>query len=182
MEDLAAILGKLRMAAGLPEDRPERKECEGKPQTAAFSGVESPHEERDPSEVADPQFVTLVRQVADWAGSDRARWKRLHVALLRIYAPVWDRIDARDILMAWVAARLALVKAREGLARLDSLGLRLTRGERAAKGGRQADVSFWGRLAPRLETQIPAALSQDPEATALLASLLMSVSTKTADT
>lgn len=40
----------------------------------------------------------------------------------------------------------------------------LTPNERASKGGREADISFWGRLTKRFAGQIPAALSEDTEA------------------
>lgn len=104
--------------------------------------------------------------------------ERLHrvmsilLRLLRIYAPRWEHIDARDLLVAWAAARLALTRAKCELRRYESLRRPLTRRELDAKGGRQADVSFWGRLSQRLETQVPAALAEDAEAKRVLVRFL----------
>lgn len=111
-------------------------------------------------------------RVRAWAGNKPERWKRVHTALLRIYTPAWDRVDARDILVAWAAAWLALIRAKHQLTRLESLQRPLTRRELDAKGGRQADVTFWGRLADRLAAQVPTALAQDAEVAKVLLALV----------
>lgn len=116
----------------------------------------------------------VSRQVSAWAGYEPERWKRVHTALLRIYTPAWDRVDARDILVAWAAAWLALTRAKQELTRLESLQRPLGRRELDAKGGRQADVSFWGRLAHRLTAQAPTALAEDAKAAKVLAALVNS--------
>lgn len=111
-------------------------------------------------------------QVRAWAGNEPERWKRVHSALLRIYTPAWDRVDARDILVAWAAAWLALIRAKHQLTRLESLQRPLTRRELDAKRARQADMSFWGRLANRLTVQVPTALAEDAEAAKVLVALV----------
>jgi len=111
-------------------------------------------------------------QVVKWADNDPKRWQRLHNALLRIYAPTWERIDARDLLVSWTAACLALTRAKRDLKRLERLQHPLTSREIDTKGGRQADVSFWGRLAQRLSAQVPGALTEDMEATKVLVAVI----------
>ena len=110
-------------------------------------------------------------QVMKWAADDPERWARIHSVLLRIYAPRWESIDARDILVGWTGAWLSLIRARQQLRRLQSLKRPLTWNERNEKGGREADIGFWGRLTKRLSGQIPAALSEDIEAAGLLTKL-----------
>ena len=154
MEDVAAILNRLRMAAGFSEVDTSRV-CPDAP-------------ERRP----DSQAVALAERVANWAGSDPERWKRVHTAVLRIYAPVWERVDARDILVAWAGAWVALTQAKRELKRLEDLRRPLINRECDAKRGRQADVSFWGRLARRLQAQVPGALADDAEAAKALAALV----------
>ena len=113
-----------------------------------------------------------ICRLTTWAGSDPIRWKRLHAALLRIYAPAWDRMDDRDILVAWAAACLALTQARRELRHFEGLGRPLTGREATAKAARKADVSFWGRLADRLAVQLPVALTEDTEAARMLNTLV----------
>ena len=116
-------------------------------------------------------YEQVFSQIMSWAGDDQKRWERIHNSLLRIYAPVWERIDARDTLVAWTGAWLALTRAMNQLKRLQTLNRPLTRNELATKGGREADISFYGRLTKRLNEQISAALSNDVEAARLLAKL-----------
>ena len=113
----------------------------------------------------------MMSQILSWAGNDPKRWGLLHNALLRIYAPRWESIDARDTIVGWTGAWLSLTRARQQLQRLQSLKRPLTWNERNEKGGREADISFWGRLTKRLSGQIPAALSEDIQATRLLTKL-----------
>jgi hypothetical protein len=124
------------------------------------------------STVADVSAEGVFCQVKAWAADDPKRWQRIHNALLRIYTPVWERIDSRDVLVSWAAACLALNRAKCELKRLESLRQPLSRRELDAKGGRQADVSFWGRLAHRLVAKIPEALANDAEATRVLIALV----------
>lgn len=114
----------------------------------------------------------VSREVRAWAGNKPERWKRVHTALLRIYTPAWERVDARDILVAWAAACLALTRAKRQLTRLERLQRPLGRRELDAKRARQADMSFWGRLANRLVAQVPTALAEDAEAAKVLAALV----------
>lgn len=111
-------------------------------------------------------------QVRAWAGNKPERWKRVHTALLRIYTPVWEHVDGRDILVAWAAACLALTRAKRELTRLEGLQRPLGRRELDAKRARQADMSFWGRLANRLAAQVPTALAEDAKAAKVLAALV----------
>jgi len=113
----------------------------------------------------------LFGQVITWAGNDPKRWGLLNRALLRIYAPRWERVDARDVLVAWTNAWVAITRAKQRLERLQSLKRHLTWSERNERGGREADISFWGRLTKRLGGQIPAALTQDKVAARLLTRL-----------
>jgi len=114
----------------------------------------------------------LLSQIENWVTDDPKRWQRIHDALLRIYAPSWGRIDERDILVSWAAAHLALNRAKCELKRIESLWRPLTRRELDTRGGRQADVSFWGRLAYRLAAKIPEALDNAVEATTVLSKLI----------
>lgn len=154
MDDVTAILNKLRAAAGFGE------------------GIASQRDLDVIRKRPNPQAVAQLERVNNWAGSDQARWKLIHAALLHIYSPAWDRVDARDILVAWAAAWLASTQARHQLARFEGLQRPLTTRERDAKGGIQADVSFWERLASRLQTQVAAALTEDAEASRLLGALV----------
>ena len=63
----------------------------------------------------------LFSQVAKWATDDPKRWERIRNALLRIYTPKWECINARDVLVAWAAALLALTRAKHELKRLENL-------------------------------------------------------------
>lgn len=103
-----------------------------------------------------------------WAASDPLRWRQIHEKLLSTYVPVWRQIEARDILVAWAAAHRALTEAKRELIRLEALGGQLTSADRRARGGRQADLSFWGRASDRFSRQAPAALGQDNDAERLL--------------
>lgn len=113
-----------------------------------------------------------ISRLTIWAGDDPLRWKRLHEALLRMYAPVWQRVNSRDILVAWAGAWLALAQAKRELVRLEGLRHPLTERECAAKGSRQADVRFWGRVARRFQARFPAALAEDSEAAKVLVALM----------
>ena len=124
-----------------------------------------------PAEVGWGISQDMMSQIISWAGSDPKRWGLLHNALLRIYAPRWECIDARDTIVGWTGAWLSLTRAKQQLQRLQSLKRPLTWNERHEKGGREADISFWGRLTKRLSGQIPAALSEDIEAAGLLTKL-----------
>lgn len=114
----------------------------------------------------------LLSRVTEWAGDDPKHWQRLHGGLLRIYTPEWEYIDARDILVAWAAAYLALNRAKRELIRLEGLHDHLTRHEIDTKRARKADVTFWGRLVHRLGPQAPVALAQDTKAQKVLVSPL----------
>ena len=116
----------------------------------------------------------MLKQLVDWAESAPERWSRLHKTLLRIYTPCWARVEARDILVAWTAARLAVVNAKRELTRLESLHRLLTVGERHATGARRADMSFWGRAAQNMEAQVPTALASDTQAEELLVAFIRS--------
>ena len=129
--------------------------------------AETSSSDSDPTSVDNKVF----NQIKAWAGEEPKQWGHLHNALLRIYAPRWERIDARDTLVAWTGAWLALTRAMNQLKRLQTLNRPLTRNELATKGGREADISFYGRLTKRLNEQISAALSNDVEAARLLAKL-----------
>jgi hypothetical protein len=96
----------------------------------------------------------------------------LHNALLNIYFPSWERIDARDILVSWAAAQLAITSAKRQLKLLQEPQRPLTHGEQISKRAREADISFWGRLSQRLSTQVSVALDQDEKAVKILKSLL----------
>ena len=143
---------------------PETWRLEGEDKTSALS--------TGPAEVGRGISQDMMSQILSWAGSDPKRWGLLHNALLRIYAPKWEHIDARDILVSWTAACLALTRAKRDLKRLERLQHPLTSREVDTKGGRQADVSFWGRLAQRLSAQIPSALTEDIEATKVLVAVI----------
>jgi hypothetical protein len=154
MNEVATILYRLRTAAG-------------------FDGQESPR--CSPPTPVKPENLRTMAQtdrLTRWAGSDAKRWKKLHTALLRIYAPRWDGSDSRDILVAWVAAWLAQTKAEGELARLKSRRPPLTPVECNTKIGRQADLHFWGSLASRLEVPASVALSEDAEAAKVLSVFL----------
>lgn len=118
------------------------------------------------------QSSKLAREVSEWADNDSRRWQCLHSALLRMYTPAWERVDARDILVAWAAACLALTRAKRELMRLENRGATLR--DLDAKMSRQADLSFWGRLADRLAAQAPTALAEDAKAAKVLAALVNS--------
>ena len=120
----------------------------------------------------DQQAANLGERLTAWAGTDPMRWKRIHTALLQIYRPVWEGADARDILVAWAAAWRALTRAQNELARFRALGRLLTRREGDIQAGRRADVSFWGRCAPRLQARLADALSEDLEASRMLDALI----------
>jgi hypothetical protein len=113
----------------------------------------------------------LFNQLIEWAADDPKRWQQLKNTLQKIYAPAWERIDARDILVAWAAAHLALTSARQQLKGLYDLRRPLTGREHIHIRAREADITFWGRLTQRLAGQIPAALSQDTKAAELMAKL-----------
>lgn len=112
-----------------------------------------------------------ISKIISWAGDNPKRWKVLHNALLHIYYPVWERIDYRDILVAWAAAHLALTSAIQSLRKLNNLH-HLTGRERDVKGARAADISFWGRLSANLDKDLPSALTHDVEATRVIVSIL----------
>jgi len=114
----------------------------------------------------------IYSQVLKWAAEDPKRWQRLHNAILKIYAPAYDYIDARDILVSWAAAHSALTSAQNELKRLESIRSRLSQRETDTKRARQADTSFWGRLSQRLNGKIPNALKHDKEAVELLMKII----------
>jgi hypothetical protein len=114
---------------------------------------------------------TMIR-IKNWARMDMKRWQRLHGALLQIYAPQWQVIDARDQIVAWAAANLALARAKNGLVRLQNLKRPLSRRESDTQKSLQADMSFWGRLVGHLEAAIPLALLQDDRASVLLLQII----------
>jgi len=142
---------------------PETRRLEGKDKTSALC--------TGPVEVGREISQDMMSQIFSWAGNDSKRWQRLHNALLRIYAPRWQCVDARDIIVGWTGAWLSLTRAMQQLRRLQSLKRPFTWNERNEKGGREADISFWGRLTKRLSEQIPLALSEDIEAARLLTKL-----------
>lgn len=113
----------------------------------------------------------LFRRLMEWATDDSKRWRQLRKELQKIYAPTWDRIDTRDILVAWIAGHIALTTAQQQLEGLENLNRQLTSQERIFKRARETDITFWGRLTRRLAGQIPAALSQDTRAAELMAKL-----------
>jgi hypothetical protein len=160
MDDVTKILHRLREVAGLPE-RSTTQDGEVTPSARMKSRV-----------LVRPELKPQVERVTEWAGEDPKRWQKLHSTLLRIYSPFWVSDEARCLLVAWVAAWLALSRAKRDLAHLGNLRRPLTRGERAAEAARHADISFWGRLIRHLDPQIPGVLAQDRETIALLARLV----------
>ena len=158
-----------RSYAGAEESTPT---AEGKftPDRTVVSVPPFTSETRNIATVSSGQDVYY--RVMNWANHDPKRWHRVHNSLLRIYAPSWGRRDGRDALVSWAAAHLALTRAQRELKRLDSLRRPLTRRELDTRGGRQADMSFWGRLARRMAPQIPVALAEDVEAREVLLRLI----------
>jgi hypothetical protein len=130
MDDVAKILHKLREAAGLPQ-RSTSQDGEVMPSTRMESKV-----------LVRPELKSLVERITEWAGEDPKLWQKLHSTLLRIYSPFWVSDEVRCLLVAWVAAWLALSRAKRDLARLRNLRRPLTRGERHAEAARHADISF----------------------------------------
>lgn len=110
----------------------------------------------------------VYHQVMKWAGDDPKRWRRIHNAFLKIYAPTWERIDARDMLVAWAAAHLAITSAQRRLKDLENLERPLTSREHDSKRAREADMSFWGRLVATMDSKALKALSEDAEATRVI--------------
>lgn len=102
--------------------------------------------------------------VIKWANNTPLRWKSLKSRIIKIYQPVWERIDARDVIVSWIAAHLALPTAEEELEHYNLLRRRLTHNEIIHRNARSADVSFWGRMVKRLDVQVGPALEADAEA------------------
>lgn len=115
----------------------------------------------------------VVSQIISWAGDDPKRWKCLHNALLKIYAPTWEHIDARDILVSWVGAYLGLTTFQQQLKRLAKIPQPLTHAEQVSKRAREADISFYGRLIARMENKVLQALSEDTEATRVIEKVIL---------
>lgn len=153
MGNIETIISRLRAVAGFDEEQnPES----GSPvtQVSPYFGTSS-----------------VAKRLSQWAGHDIARWKQIRAALLTIYAPTWDHIDGRDVLVAWAAAWLKFHTAEHELALLDK-GRNLTSQQRASMAARRADVSFWERLAKRLNEQVRVAIDQDPQAAKALESFV----------
>jgi len=135
---------------------------------------ETSHLERQSPDVPEPaqrETEALLASVMKWAGQDPKRWDSVLKSLKRTWSPEGCIPDTpRDLLVAWASASYQLAKARGELERLQSQKS-LTKMARAAKGGREADVSFYGRLAQGLKSRAALALEADPEAADLIARL-----------
>lgn len=160
MDDVTNILNKLRAAAGFTDSEisQEHPSISEKPTDSAAT--------------VHPEAALLVGRLITWASDNAARWKKVHSTLLRIYPLEWVLVEARCVLVAWVAAWLALTRAKGELARLENLRRNLTRREQIAEAARRADISFWGGLSRRLEPQIPGALAEDQQSARILAELV----------
>ena len=121
-----------------------------------------------PAGQVDARATELADRVKGWAAGDSIRWKKLHKALLRKYSPQWDVIDARDVVVAWVAAWMALTDAEREIERLNHLRGRVNQREALARDARNADVRFWARVVDQLDSRVLRAFSRDTEALKLV--------------
>ena len=111
-----------------------------------------------------------IAAVAGWAGEDPKRWDKLVTQLKRTWDPTWAGDAPRDLLVAWAGANQRLAEAQAALDRLPR-NSSLSPRELATKGGRQADVRFYGRLSRGLLPRAAVALVADPEAVSLIEKL-----------
>lgn len=151
---------ELDVPTTFPEDLVQKLRQHKAEVLAALALRHEPHG----SNPALPQASQLLDRLLAWAGGSAARWVSMRDTLLRTYSPSWERVDARDILVAWLGARVAVAQAQHELERLEQIRRPLTRGEQASKGGRKADISYYGRVAKHLEQRVPMALLADPAA------------------
>jgi hypothetical protein len=110
----------------------------------------------------------LLEAISAWADVDAKRWDRVLRELKRDWQPRgWMPESSRDLLVAWAAANFRLFTARTALQNLE--GLRhLTRGQRIALRAREADMSFYSRLAIGLKSWAANGLQKDAVAFRIL--------------
>jgi hypothetical protein len=112
-----------------------------------------------------------LEAISTWADADAKQWDRVLRELKRDWQPRgWMPDSSRDLLVAWAAANFRLFTARTALQNLD--GRRhLTRGQRIALRAREADISFYSRLAVGLKSWAANGLQKDAEASRILKQL-----------
>jgi len=122
--------------------------------------------------IQNPVHIVLIQKIESATATDAGLWKRVHEGLMRSYAPVWEYIDARDVLVAWSGAGLALNKANREHERLSANTRNITRRQRITIKAREADISFWSRCLSNLSGRAALALEHDDEAVNVLQAFL----------
>ena len=168
MSELTNLLNQLRQTAGLPGggvlSQEAQSDTQGKISQRPLPGA---------SDYSKPTSVPaeaelLLGALSTWAGVDPKRWDRMLRELKHNWQPTgWVPDSLRDLLVAWTAANFRLVSAQGDRQKLEQLH-HLTRGHRIARHGRDADISFYSRLATWLQPRAVHALQQDAEAFGVL--------------
>ena len=170
MSELSDLLSKLRQTAGLPDDGTPALEVLADAGSGLthypIPGVAGSVPYRVPTEAE-----LLLEAISTWADTDAKRWDRFLRELKRDWQPRgWMPDSSRDLLVAWAAANFRLLTARAALQNLDGLRY-LTKGQRIALRAREADISFYSRLAVGLKSWAANGLQKDAEASRILKQL-----------
>lgn len=111
------------------------------------------------------EFLTerdVVSRAQGWAGKDIKRWSRVLNVLKKDWQP-WEG-SPRGTLVIWASAHHRLAEAERGRGKLLSVKGILKKRERDTLHGREADISFYSRMAKGIYCKAVVSAQMDPAA------------------